>query len=144
MNVPPMDVTAADIRREMQLTRQRVRAEVTEMVAGARQLTDWRFYPRQFPWATVGAAAALAFAAIPKRAQVVQPDSETLEQLVRDHKLLLEAKAAEVPAKKGVAAAMAATLGSVLLRAGLQYASRQVGQRLNDAFLHRGDQESIK
>ena len=51
-----MDVSADEIRREMELTRQRVRAEVTEVVEGARQLTDWRFYPRRFPWATVGAA----------------------------------------------------------------------------------------
>ena len=144
MNALSMDTSAEDIRREMQLTRQRVRAEVTEVVAGARQFADWRFYPRQFPWATVGAAAALAFAAIPKRANVVRPDSETLEKLVRSHKLLLEAKSAEAPAKKGVAAAMVATLGSALLRYGLQYASRQIGQRLNTAFLDRTHQESME
>lgn len=138
-----MDVSADEIRREMELTRQRVRAEVTEVVAGARQLTDWRFYPRQFPWATIGAATALAFAAVPKRAKVVRPDSETLEKLVRDHKLLLEAKSAEAPGKKGVGAAMAATLGSALLRFGMQYATRQIGHRLNTAFLDRTNQESM-
>src|SRR5262245_36500748 len=142
MSDPPMDVSAEDIRREMQLTRLRVRAEAAEVVAGARQFADWRYYPRQFPWATVGAAAALAYAVIPKRPKVLQPDSETLEKLVRDHKLLLEAKATDAPTKKGVAAAMAATVGSALLRFGLQYASRQLGQRLNTAFLDRSHQES--
>lgn len=143
MKVLPMDDSAEEIRREMALTRQRVRAEVTEVVEGARQLADWRFYPRQFPWATVGAATALAFVAVPKRARIVRPDSETLEKLVRDHKLLLEAKAAEAPERKGVGAAMAATLGSALLRFGLQYATRQIGQRLNTAFLDRTNQESM-
>jgi len=137
-----MDGTAEDIQREMQLARQRVRAEVSEVVYGARQFTNWRFYPRQFPWGTVGAAAVIGFAAIPKRPRVktVAPDPATLEKLIREHKLLLEAKATP-GAKKGLGAAIVATVGSTLLRFGLQYASRQFGQRLNDVLVQRSRQE---
>jgi len=136
-----MEATAEEIRRQMQLTRQRVGVEVTEVVEGARQFADWRFYPRHFPWATIGAAAVLGFAAIPKRPQMVPPDPATLEKLIRQHKLFLEAKASK-DQQKGAGAAVVATLGSALLRFGLQYASNQFGRKLNETLLQRSGRES--
>ena len=133
------ETTAEDIRREMQLVRRRVRAEVSGVVDGARQLTDWRSYPQRFPWATLGVAAALAYTAVPKRQEVVRPDSDDLKKLVRDHKLLLEAKPASAPATKGAAAALLATAGSAALRLGLSYASRRFSQRLSESFNHQVD-----
>ena len=136
-----MGANADDIRRQMQQTRRRARAEAVEVVESARQLGDWRFYPRQFPWATLGTAAVLAFAAVPKREEVVRPDSETLEKLVRDHKLQLEAKGKSEPAQKGVAAALLATAGTALLRYGVSYATQQLGQRFNDTWSHQANRE---
>jgi hypothetical protein len=135
------DITADEIRREMQRTRSRARAEAGEVVEGARQLADWHFYPRHFPWATLGVAAALAYVAVPKRKEVVRADSDELEKLVREHKLLLEARSANEPVKKGLAATLLATAGAALMRAGMTYATHQLGQRLNAGYVHRGDLE---
>jgi hypothetical protein len=136
-----MDSNAEDIRRQMQQARRRVRADAEDVVEGARRLADWRYYPRQFPWLTLGAAAAVAFAAVPRRNEVVRPDTETLEKLVREHKLLLEARPAAAPAKQGVAAALLAAAGAALMRDGLACARQELGRRFHKALIHRADPE---
>jgi hypothetical protein len=128
-----MDSTADDIRREMQVTRRRVRAEVGEVVHGARQFADWRYYPRHFPWTTLGVAAALGYVFVPGRRRVARPDPEMLDQLLHRHRLQLESKAADA-GKKGAIAALAAAAGTALFRAGLTYATNQLNVRLNKAF----------
>lgn len=121
--------TADDIRRQMHITRQRVRAEVNEVVDGAKQLADWRFYPRQFPWLTLGAATAVGFAAIPRRREPVAPDIKALEAFAREHKLEIE-PGKSTARKAGVMGAVLATAGSALLRFGVAYAGRELTRRL--------------
>lgn len=120
--------TADDIRRQMQITRQRVRADVDEVVDSARQLADWRFYPRQFPWLTVGAAALAGFTMIPRRIEKVVPDAEALAELVREHKIVIDPGGKKAK-KAGVMGALLATAGSALVRVGVAYATREFGRR---------------
>ena len=136
-----MGANADDIRRQMQQTRRRARAEAVEVVESARQLGDWRFYPRQFPWATLGTAAVLAFAEVTTREAEVRPDSEPLEKLDRGHTLHMDAQGQSEPAQKGVAAALLATAGTALLRYGVSYATQQLGQRFNDTWSHQANRE---
>lgn len=119
--------TADEIRRQMQLARKRVRDEVDEFVDGARQFADWRFYPRRFPWVTLGAAAILGYAAIPRRLEIVSPDVDTLQALARQHKLVVDPKPSGAR-KPGLMDALLTVTGSILLRAGIAYAGQQVGK----------------
>jgi len=117
----------------MQITRLRVRAEVHEVVDGARQLADWRFYPRQFPWLTLGAAACVGFAAMPRRreqVEMVMPDVKALEAFARQHKLVIEPGESKAR-KAGVMGALLATAGSALFRVGVAYAGRELTRRFN-------------
>jgi hypothetical protein len=128
--------TADEIRRQMQLARQRVRDEVEEVVENAKQFADWRFYPRRFPWATLGVAAVLGYAVVPRRLEIVSPDADTLQELARKHKLVVDAKPAP-SRKRGVLDAVLSLTGRALLRAGVAYASQYVGKRFDHtAGLH--------
>lgn len=128
--------TAEEIRRQMQLARQRVRDDVEEVVADAKQFADWRFYPRRFPWATLGVAAAVGYAVIPRRLEIISPDVGTLEELARKHRLVVDAKPAP-PRKRGLLDALLSLTGRALLRAGVAYAGQYVGKRFDHtAGLH--------
>jgi hypothetical protein len=130
--------TADEIRRQMQFARQRVRAEVDEVVDGARQFADWRYYPRRFPWATLGAAALLGFAAVPRRLEVISPDVETLQKLARQHKLVVDPKPSGAQ-KPGLIDSLLTMTGNLLLRAGIAYAGQQVGKLFGDTAAQAGE-----
>lgn len=117
--------TAEEIRRRMQRTRQRVRAEVDEVVQDARQLADWRYYPERFPWATLSAALVLGYAAIPRRLEVIAPNADTVEELARRHKLVVSTKPV-TGAGRGVLDLLLAWTGKSLLRAGMAYMGQHV------------------
>jgi hypothetical protein len=121
--------TADEIRRQMQITRQRVRAEVGEVVDSARQLTDWRFYPRQFPWLTLGAAVATGFAVVPRRIEKIAPDQETLRKLLKEHQVVIDPGGKKAK-KAGILGAVLATAGSALARLAVNYATQELGRRL--------------
>jgi len=127
--------TAEDIRRQMQIARQRVRVEVEDVVDGARQLTDWRFYPRQFPWLTLGAAALAGFAVIPRRAEKVErfiPDARTLNELAKEHKIVLDPGGRKAK-QAGIMGAVLAAAGSAAARLAINYATQEVGRRFGPA-----------
>lgn len=130
--------TADEIRREMQFARQRVRAEVDEVVDGAKQFADWRYYPRRFPWATLGAAAALGFAAVPRRLEIVSPDVKTLQELARQHKLVVDPKPSGAR-QPGLIDGLLTMTGNLLLRAGIAYAGQQVGKLFGDTAAQAGE-----
>lgn len=119
--------TADDIRRQMQFARQRVRAEVDEVVDDARQFADWRYYPGRFPWATLAAAACLGFAAVPRRLEIMSPDVKTLQEFARRHQLVVDPKptAARQP---GIVDGLLTMAGNLLLRAAIAYGGQQVGK----------------
>jgi hypothetical protein len=123
---------ADEIRRQMQCARQRVRNEVEEVVQDAKQFADWRFYPRRFPWATLGVAAAVGYALIPRRLEILSPDVDTLQELARQHRLVVENKPAP-SRKRGLLDAVLSLTGRALLRAGVAYASQYVGKRFDHA-----------
>ena len=127
--------TAEEIRRQMQITRQRVRADVDDVVDGARQLADWRFYPRQFPWLTIGAAAVAGFAIMPRRTEKVEryiPDARVLKELANEHRIVLDPGGKKVK-QAGIMGAVLAAAGSALARLAINYATQEVGRRLGPA-----------
>jgi hypothetical protein len=97
-------------------------------VTNLRTMTDWRQLVRHYPWACLGAAAALGFVIVPSKANiVVQADSQTLSQLSRQGGAVRVNAA--VPAQ-GAIGSLATIAGQMLFRAATGY----VGQRLSAAL----------
>lgn len=66
-----MSDDAERIRQQMQNLRREVGADVHDIVHSARQLSDWRYYVKHFPWACVGSAFALGFFVSPARKKLM-------------------------------------------------------------------------
>lgn len=70
---PQVVMSADEIRKRMVTIRHRIDEESDEVIARVNALSDWRSYVRRYPWASVGAAAALGFILVPSRGK---PDEE--------------------------------------------------------------------
>ena len=81
----PMDYATESerLRRRMNRVRRDLDYEVEELVDQANHLTDWRFYMKNYPFASLGAVAMLAYTLVPikKRSDVVI-DEHTLSDLL--------------------------------------------------------------
>lgn len=118
---------ARDIQRRMLTIRQDLDVDVQDVVAGARRLTDWRHYVRDYPWVTLGAAAAVGYLLVPRRLEVVRPDAETLAKLARADGLVVQHRPKQ-SAKAGIVESLATVAGRILVRTALAYAGQQVGR----------------
>lgn len=56
-------LNAEEIQRQMQSVRSSLRADVKELVDNARDMTNWKYYVRRYPLASVAVAAAAGFLA---------------------------------------------------------------------------------
>jgi hypothetical protein len=121
-----MSDEAERIRRQMQAIRQDMGDGVQEVVAGARQLSDWRYYVRRHPWACVGGAMALGFMIAPMRRRKkfdVSPDD-----LVAQLRAGGAAPAAAV-AGGGIAATVAKMAAPIVLRGVSALVARKLASR---------------
>lgn len=64
--------------------------DVGDVVRSARGMLDWRGCVRRHPWACLGAVAALGYLVVPRKAQVVSPDVDTLLELAKRNKLVVK------------------------------------------------------
>lgn len=69
--VPP---TPGEIRRRMATIRGRIHEHSDEVATRTQELSDWRFYVRRYPWASVTAAAVIGYAIVPKRRETADLD----------------------------------------------------------------------
>jgi len=58
-----------DIRRQMAEIRSDLHRDMSTVVEGASSVTDWRSYLRDRPWMSLGAAFALGYVLVPRRAR---------------------------------------------------------------------------
>src|SRR6186997_2943608 len=63
--IAPLSSDAEEIQRQMQSVRSSLRDDVQELVENARDMTDWHYYVRRYPWAAVVAAAGVGFVITP-------------------------------------------------------------------------------
>jgi DUF883 C-terminal glycine zipper region len=106
-----------EIRRKMGQIRRDLHEDVREVVAGAEAATDWRRYVRAYPWAAVGAAAAVGFLAVPKVSRSAPRDAARQSDVAEVRDELRQAREEKAEAKDekrrslvGAAFAMAAPL----------------------------------
>lgn len=129
----PQDLSATELQQQMHAIRTGLRPEVNEIVDSARTLMSWRYYVASYPWASLGAAAAVGFLIVPRRLHVTRPDPEALKRLAKDSRLVLETEPS-VPAKPTMIASAFALAGSLLVRAGVAYMGRQASRYFDSSL----------
>jgi hypothetical protein len=106
-----------------------MREDVREMVASARELTDWTWYVRTYPWLCLGAAATLGYLLIPSRPQAfAKPDFSDLAELARQQKIVV--KMEEPKSSPGPLGTLVRMAAGPLIQGGLALATRQLDQYL--------------
>lgn len=118
---------AEAIRREMATIRCDLHDDVHDVVETARDMADWRFYVRRYPWVAAAAAAALGFLIVPPRLEVTTPDPGTLAELAKQNRLVVRPRAEGRP-QGGVAAKIVGFLAKAAVRSALAYLGQQAGR----------------
>lgn len=118
-----------ELQQQMRSIRSDLGVEVHDLVQNARDLTDWHVYVRRYPWACVAAAAAVGYLVVPQSRKQVVPDAESLLQLAKDHKIVVEAPAAPTG---GIVSKAAGLVMGIAVRAGLNALGRKLGPMLDD------------
>jgi hypothetical protein len=127
------DDSAEKIRRRMAELRRELECDVREVSRGARVITDWKFYARQFPWAVAGAAVVAGFMLVPKRKPVIKPDPEMIAELIKQKKIKVESVTKQ-PDKPGM-------LKSLIMM-GLTYAVRTAAQQFTQQMAATAQQKA--
>jgi hypothetical protein len=135
--------TPEEIRRQMSTIRAQLGGEVDGIVSNAQELANWRHYVRAFPWGSLGVATALGYFAVPRTLQVMSPDKETLAQLAKENRLVVQHEP-EVHRKPGIMATMFNLTGNMILRAGIAYLGQQAGKVFGEQAADETTQPMVK
>lgn len=130
------EVSATDLREQMQVIRHGLRPEMDEMVENARTLMTWQHYVKHYPWASLGVAAAVGYIVVPTKLKISSPDVETLKQLAKENRLVVENKP-KSQAKPGLIASALTLAGGAVLRAALTHAGQQAGRFFESGRMSR-------
>jgi hypothetical protein len=121
----------AELRRELA-------CDVQDVTRSAKAMASPSFYIRKFPWATLAVAAGAGYMLIPKKKQVVQPDMESLAELVRKNQVNINtSKAADE--SQGMVKTLVVMGLTYAAKAGMNYVIQQLtttapkAQRQSDA-----------
>jgi len=134
-------LSAEELRRLMDVIRHRMTGEVAKVADNARQLADWRFYLHEFTGPVLAATALAGFLVVPKKSKPVA-DLPTLETLAQEKGWVVDREKAAGIERPGLVSAAAAMAGSLLLKAGLNYAAQNVGRILGQHMSETVPQES--
>jgi len=119
---------AEQIQTEMRQVRAELRDDVNDVVDSARVLSQWQSYVRSYPWLCLGAAAAAGFFLVPSRVMILRPDTESLMELAKSKKLVVNVNDANP--KPGLIGSLIGMAAGTVMQAGLAIASQQVNQFL--------------
>ena len=116
------------IQQRMAAIRSEGREQAEVLVENSRQLTDWRYYVKRYPWACVGIMAAVGYLIVPRRVDVMSPDAKTLERLAKKNRLVVEANPRPTP-RGGPLTTAARFLTNLLMREAIGFAAREISAR---------------
>ena len=119
-----MSDDAERIREQMRHLRQDLGAEVKDIVWGAKQLADWRYYVRNYPWACVGGAFVLGFLAIPGRRKPLDAETQRLVEQLKRHGLTAAMSVAPL-SPAGLAGRLLTIAGPIVLKGVTQLIAQQ-------------------
>ena len=69
-------LTADEIQEQMATTRRQIHERSDEVATSTKELTDWRFYVKRYPWVSVTAAAVIGYAIVPGRTKTTDDDPD--------------------------------------------------------------------
>lgn len=111
------------LRRRMKRLREAIVVQTDDVVTEARRIADWRQQYGNMPWAWIGAAAAVGFLAIPRKARpqiVITP--EQMAQIAGENIRI----AVDRPAGPSLASSLAEYLGKVAINAVVRTAAARL------------------
>lgn len=111
----------------MRMLRSNLDSDFQQVGQRMRDRTDWRYYVKRYPWLAAGIAAAVGFAAVPRRIQKVAPDLETLTRLAKEEKLVVAPKS-KASEPKGLGAQLFALAATGVARAAMGYMTGKAGE----------------
>jgi len=120
---------AEEIQQEMRQVRRELTEDMQEIVDNARVMTDWRHYVKSYPWATVGAAAALGYWLVPSKSRYVGPDAAAIGDIMKAQ--MQAAQSSVEKHKKGIAATIVGLAASALLQGGIALGKQQLTKFMN-------------
>jgi hypothetical protein len=120
----PEEEAHAVVERMAELRREMVH-DVEHVAESAKAMTDWTFYVRRFPWATVGLAAAAGFLLVPRKKTTVTATPEQLAALAQS-KEFVAAATSQLKPPQSVLKGLAATLAAMAARAAVSYVTEQL------------------
>jgi hypothetical protein len=124
MNDPPLDDT---VQARMQGIRREIDQDLEDVSASARSMVDWKHYVKAYPWACLGAAAALGFLIVPKRSAAISANSATPAELAKTgHPVVNSARSAA----RGLVDALVATVVGIAVREATAYLGQSAGRLL--------------
>lgn len=123
------------VRRRMAELRRELTGDVREVGRSAREMTDWTFYVRRFPWAVAAIAAAAGYLLIPRKKQVIAPDPDAIAELVKKNVIRVETKTHESDSPKFIKSLLMMGV-TWAAKAGMNYMS----QRLQNSAAQQREQ----
>ncbi|MCA9114260.1 MAG: hypothetical protein KDA79_04190 [Planctomycetaceae bacterium] len=122
-----VDTEAVEIQKDMSRVRERLNDDVDEVVAGARQLADWRYYVKNYPWGVLAGAVAVGYFAVPQQTRLISPNADELEKLASRNKLVVKQKP-EAGTRSSLAQTALTLAGNMVFRAAIAWAGQQAGK----------------
>jgi hypothetical protein len=113
------------VRKRMAELRRELTCDVRDVRTSARAMANPSFYIRKFPWATIAIAAAVGYLLVPKKKQVVQPDTEALAEMIRKHQVKLDTSQVSAESK-GMLKSLAVMGLTWAARTGMNYVIQQM------------------
>jgi len=123
-------LSADELRRLMDVVRHRMTGEAANVASSAKRLSDWRFYMHEFTGPVLTAAGLFGFLLVPKK-QKPLADIEQLQKVAEKKGWIVDPSTVTSARKPSVLESSMNVAGSMLLKAGIAFAGRQVGRMLD-------------
>lgn len=112
------------IRQRMDQVRCDLDEDVQEIVEGARDMGQWRYYLKRYPWVGVGLALAAGYLIVPRRALGMRRDSPALAELASQGRMLATP---QLQAKGSLGGKLLELAADLALKGVSRYVAQQAG-----------------
>ncbi len=113
------------IRHRMEEVRCELDQDVQGIVERARDMRDWRSYVRICPWACVGAALAVGYWIVPRRHVAMQPNAETIAEVVEQSRFAKTPLVTPLGKARGL---LLKSVGNLVMQGVSAYVGQQAGK----------------
>lgn len=131
-----------EIRKRMATIRRELVEDAENVVEQAKELANWKNFVAKHPFLTVSAAVAVGFLIVPKRLNVMSPDSKTLEKLASRNRLVVSPKT-DVRRQAGTLSPIVSLLAGAILRGGLNMAGQHFSSLLASKTNSSNERENL-